>query len=343
MQFGQEEMNYFLSLYSSTFPEKGHARIVNWDNVSTGWESELLSICVHYEECACERGEHIILKSYYGEMGAKKAKREFKGLKRLAHMGYPVPHVFFTLPPESPFGLPAVTMEKIEGRTFAQVLHNAAQEDQKKLLTQYCQLYVNLHTMDWESFVPRPLEYQRENFIYACFVRARKFIEQWQPPAFDPILKWLEEQCRYVPCPRLSVTHGDFHPDNIILRDDGAMFVLDWTGIDVSDLRFDLGWTLMLLSTQGSAELAATLLQEYENLIGYHLEQMEVFEVVAALRRLFDIWVSLKCGAPMLGMRPGAEEQMRQKAHHIQTVYTLLQGRTHCILPAIERLIADIS
>ncbi len=115
--------------------------------------------------------------------------------------------------------------------------------------------------------------------------------------------------------------------------------MIDWTGTDLSDYRFDLGWTLLLLRTQNSEELAERVLKEYERLAGHSIEQLEFFEVLACLKRLFEITLSLKSGTALLGIKPEAVKEIKQQIHHIQAVYAQLQQRTACSLPEIEKLV----
>ena len=199
-----------------------------------------------------------------------------------------------------------------------------------------------LHVLSWERLVPDPAQYQIKGTLRSWLARARILANQWQPQIFDPIIDWLQERSAEVACQRLSVVHGDFYPDNIVVRDDGRMFVIDWTGIDVLDYRFDLAWTLMLLCTTGAAEMGNAMIKEYERLVGYRVENMEFFEVLACCRRLFDISVSLSSGAMVLGMKPEAEVQMRKKSNHIRLVYEQLQTKTGCTLPEIEKLIFSL-
>jgi len=137
------------------------------------------------------------------------------------------------------------------------------------------------------------------------------------------------------------LAHGDFHGDNILIRDDGAPFVIDWGNIRVSDRRADLAWTLLLSSTYGHPEMRPRILQEYERIAGCRMEDMEFFDVAACLRRLASICGSLDQGADQLGMRPGAEGMMRN-ASHIRSVYDLLLERTGIRIPRIEALLAGL-
>jgi aminoglycoside phosphotransferase (APT) family kinase protein len=131
----------------------------------------------------------------------------------------------------------------------------------------------------------------------------------------------------------------DYHPYNILLRCDGAAFVIDWTSAQVSDYRLDLAWTLLLMSTYGNPEARDLVLREYERIAGHEAEQIEFFEVAACLRRLVTIHISLSAGAETMGMRAGAEDAMAD-SDHIAKVYALLQERTGIRIAEIEQLLA---
>jgi hypothetical protein len=95
----------------------------------------------------------------------------------------------------------------------------------------------------------------------------------------------------------------------------------------------------LLTSTYGNPEAREISLSEYERVAGYKINQIEYFEVMAILRRLFSISVSLSDGASRLGMRPGAEAMMRRNVGHLKNVYALLIDRTGITIPKIETLV----
>jgi aminoglycoside phosphotransferase (APT) family kinase protein len=127
-----------------------------------------------------------------------------------------------------------------------------------------------------------------------------------------------------------------------LLRNDGVAFVIDWTNVAVSDRRVDLAWTLLLMSTYGSAEPRKLVLGEYGRIAGAKIEQIEFFDVMACLRRLATIMISLGSGADRLGMRPGAEAMMKN-ASHIEKVYRLLCERTGLTIEKVEDLLSALS
>ena len=66
-------------------------------------------------------------------------------------------------------------------------------------------------------------------------------IGQVEVTDYDEVLDWLQTRTKAITPTEPTVVHGDFHPGNVLLRTDGASFVIDWTGADISDYRFDLG------------------------------------------------------------------------------------------------------
>ncbi len=333
----------FLQLYTQEFPEKKQVRISSSSSAGAGWESDLFALHLEYEEAARRQSEDVVLKAYHGQNGLQKVQNEALALKQLASAGYPVPRPLFVTLQASSLGQAYVVMEKIEGTTLSKIFGGSSQEKQRELITLFCQLYVDLHTLDWQPLVPDPALYQTQGFVASWLARMRPSVEHVLPGVFDGVLDWLQAKAENIASQGLSITHGDFHPENILLRDDGAAFVIDWTNKDISDYRLDLAWTLLLIGTEWAGELRDSVLKEYERLAGQPAEDIEFFEVVACTRRLVDITASLLNGATTMGMKPGAETAMRQKVKQIRAIYAQLQERTGCTVPEIEQLIVSLS
>ena len=333
------------SFCEKEFPSRENIRISDLARISEGWENEIYSFTIEYQEATERKREDLILRIYPGDDAAEKSAREFRAMKRLHEIGFPVPEVSLLELDNSPFGRPFVIMEKINGRLMGAVLTESSDEKRQELLTLFCRMFVDLHTLDWRPFAPDPPLYATED-AYTAFnhelSQAQELFHYFQKHEFDPVLDWLRERISDVRWGRLSVTHGDYHPRNVLLRDDGAAFVIDWTNVKVSDFRFDLAWTLLLASTYGNPEMREIILSEYEQIAAYQIEQIEYFEAAASLRRLFTISVSLSAGASKLGMRPGAEALIKQNAGHIKSVYALLRDRTGITIPEIEILLSTL-
>ncbi|HEY1349823.1 MAG TPA: phosphotransferase [Ktedonobacteraceae bacterium] len=335
----EEVRQLLLSGYTRAFPRRAHARITSCQNINAGWESELLCVRLHYEEEGHAQEEEIILKLYAGEPGPRKAQREFRALKWLEGAGYPVPHVLFASLHETEPVRAYVAMEKIAGETVARLLEAGSEEQGRALLNRCCRLYADLHTLALEQ-TPGARE-ERSDAVRAWLMHVSVICEQQLPGVFEPLLDWLQEQP--VSCSRICRIHGDFHFDNVMLREDGGLVVIDWTGSRLSDPRFDLGWTLLLLRTQGRAALVNPLLAEYERQVGRPVEHLAFFEAAACWRRLFDLLFSARKGAAALGMKPDLTEQIGRQGAHVQAVYTRLHECTGCILPGIEAFSAALN
>lgn len=333
----------FLQLYTHEFPGKEQVRISSSTSIGTGWEGDLFALHLEYEEAARHQSEDVVLKIYHGQSGSQKAQREALSLKQLASGGYSVPRFLFSALQDSPLGQACIVMEKIEGCTLGKILDRSSKEKQHELITLFCQLYVNLHALDWQPLVPGPASYQTKGFMASWLAQKRSFIEQVLPGVFNSVLDWLQAKAEDITTERLSITHGDFHPENILLRDDGTAFVIDWTNKDISDYRLDLAWTLLSLSTEWTVELRDRVLKEYERLAGQPAEHIEFFDVIACTKSLSGFIASQRNGATTMGMKPSVETEMRQKVKQVRAIYAQLQERTGCTLPEIEQLIVSLS
>ena len=61
----------------------------------------------------------------------------------------------------------------------------------------------------------------------------------------DVVLRWLEDH-HPVLTPAV-VCHGDIHPFNLLVTDDGSFNLLDWTNANICRPEFDVGFTAALL------------------------------------------------------------------------------------------------
>jgi aminoglycoside phosphotransferase (APT) family kinase protein len=320
--------------------------ISNFTKISDGWENEVYSFILGYEGTAGRKFSSLILRIYPGDNAHQKAAREFNGMKRLYELGFPVPEVLVLELDDSLFGKPFVIMEKIDGRLMGSIIAESTDEKKQELIALFCSIFADLHALDWRPFAPDPSVYETGDpytFINHWLLYAQRYGERFQRSEFNPVLDWLKERSLYVPCERLSVVHMDYHPYNVLMRDDGRVSIIDWTNIDVADFRLDLAWTILLTSTYGNPEARGIILDEYEQIVGYKIQQIEYFEVAASLRRLLSISVSLSNGADKLGMRPEAVASMKQSVNHIGDVYSVLHDRTGINIPEIETLISTLS
>jgi aminoglycoside phosphotransferase (APT) family kinase protein len=313
-------------------------------SLSIGWESEIYAFTLECGPAGQRVSADLVLRIYPGDDGYDKSEREFSAMIKLRQAGYPVPGVYLLERDHSPFGRPFIIMEKVSGQMMWPLLSAAKDPGrQAQLLSLFCRLFVDLHKLDWRPFVDDVSRFESADpyrVVEMELERWRPFFSSYPLPGFPPLMEWLDAR-RKIPCRRPSPIHWDFHPGNIMIRPDGSPLVIDWTGFDVSDARFDLAWTLLLVRAYESIEWSDQLLAEYERLSGAPVEHFDFFEVAACARRLFSIVLSVRYGAEKLGMRPGAEQQMKQ-AEPIRRVYRLLQERSGLRISSVEELLDSL-
>src|SRR5690606_23032890 len=134
-------------------------------------------------------------------------------------------------------------------------------------------------------------------------------------------MAWLRARSASVTPQAPGLAHWDFHHENILVDDADRAWVIDWTQLQATDVRFDLAWTLVLLASERDAESAQRVREGYFALRGWREEEvgaeLAFFEAAACFKRLVSVAVSLQHGAEALGMRPGAEAIMSSRLGRI--------------------------
>ncbi len=350
------------------FSDKQGVKITKLAHICGGWESDMYSFTVEYGPAGARQCEELILRIYPGDDAHAKSAREYRGMRLLQGAGYPVPQVLALKRVDSPFGKPFVIMEKIRGQMLWPLWFGSPEEKQQELLTLFCRLFVQLHTLEWQPFdhaqdrpfdhaQDRPFDHTQDRsteqdtrgndrgspcvYVDRELDKIRAYLTCFPIPGLLPIVEWLEQRRDLVPFEQPSIIHWDFHPGNILLCDDGSAVVVDWTQVTVSDSRFDLAWALLLVSTHENETWHRRILQGYERLAGTKVKHLAFFEVFACLKRLYSVAVSLAHGPESLGMRPDASAKMVQQMGAIARVYDLLLKTTAIRVPEVEELLAQ--
>ncbi len=323
------------------FPSYGKATVENIEHVTSGWESDIYLFRAVFER---GRAENLVIRLYPGERqgAAGKAEGEYRALRLLNQAGYPVPRVDALDVSGAIFEPPWILMERIEGSTLSGRMYGSKDPtERRQSLELFCKLFVDLHNLEWDKWVP--VEYQvhprtRTDLLDRMFTQGQAMMQALPLPGFLPVMEWLQERREEAGGTRVSLIHLDFHAENILYRPDGKAFVIDWTNIDLSDYRVDLAWTLLLTLCYNGPQWREAILHEYERQSGLQVEHLEFYDVLACVRRLYSIVGSLRYGAGALGMRPGAENVMRQQAAQARVVYELMKSHTGIRIPEVEEL-----
>jgi aminoglycoside phosphotransferase (APT) family kinase protein len=319
-------------------------QIHNFTKITSGWENEVYLFDAEYDIEGKQNYEELVLRIYQGENVEGKAQKEFKAMKKLHELGFPVPKVYTLETENHIFGNPFVIMEKINGQELGKVIDKVMPEKKMVLVNQFCKIFVNLHSLDWRLFDFPKLPYNPKEpygYINHLLSWVKRYADKFpQSEPFQPVFDWLIDNYKAVPCERLSIVHWDYHPANLLLKDDGEAIVIDWTNVDIGDYKADLAWTMLLVSSYGNPEGRDIVLKAYENIAGDKVEGIEYYEVFALMRRMFTMYISMTIGADKLGMRAEAVEMMKSNRKHIEALCEFLREKTGITIPEMESLVS---
>ncbi|MBI5033967.1 MAG: phosphotransferase family protein [Chloroflexi bacterium] len=327
------------------FQGKHEVRVLNLENITTGWESEVYAFVLEHGQPSKREREELVLRVYAGEGAGEKSAREFQSTQHLREVGYPVPQFYVLEREQSPFGKPFVLMEKIDGQVLWSQIDAANETTRAELITQFCKLFARLHQLDWRLFVEKtgqPRFYDPYVFVDEWLGIARHFLEQFPDSGFRVVVEWLAERRDSIPCYKPSPTHNDFHPNNVLVQKDGSPIVIDWTGFQISDARFDLAWTLVLAEAYRGSAWRERILREYESFSGAQVDALDCFIVFACVRRLFDVTTSLLHGAEKMGMRADAVVAMKKSKAAHERVYQLLIERAGLRIKGVDEMLLSL-
>ncbi|MFW9777587.1 MAG: phosphotransferase family protein [Candidatus Heimdallarchaeota archaeon] len=324
-----------LEYYKKEFPQIDNISIPSFERFADGWETEIYAFT--FSESIHPK-QDLILRIYPGKDAEAKSKREFSGMVHLKTLGYPVPEVYhYGEQKNSPFsGKPFCIMERI----FGGLLGDSSDPSAVDL---FASLLVQLHELKWRKLIPYVKSYSPIGFLEKTLDKYRATIRASGFGGFLEPISWIQEEAMNRDLEiSLAITHNDFHPYNIILDVHNRPYVIDWSGFAISDYRMDLAWALMLIEAYRTQERRLYFKKRYAEISMKKLEHLDLFDVMACTRRLFDIVVSIEQGPDKLGMRPEALTVIIRDLDMHKRVYRLFQERSRLSIPEVEALIAKL-
>lgn len=330
------------------FPEIEAPKVSNLRVNNRGWENETYSFTFSYGPAQRRTSEDLVLCIYAGAFAQKRASNEYQALTKLHKVGYPVPKVKQYAPDGArlsqgkPFGL----VERVGGGRMGKLLLKARKPERERLLATFCGLFARLHSLDWRTLVEDPASYQviePSRIVEHYLAGERQQAENTMPPGFKAGWQWILAQGSQITSPGLSLVHFDFHPNNIILcpdlnpANDGAV-VIDWSGATLTDYRFDLAWTRLLLTLNMKDDIGALLLPEYERQSGRKVADLEYFEATICFAWLLRTCMAKRQGAEQVGLRSGADKTLYARPK-IRRVYERYRTLTGISLPEVEGIL----
>lgn len=325
---------YLLSRYSE-------AVISNFGLVNGGWECDIYAFHLAANQL---KPRDLILRLYLGQDGDIKAARESAGLRRLHQAGYAVPELLLHEADTTILGKPFMIMEKLYGQGLWGALSMSPPDREAHLLDQFSRLQAQLHRLDWQPFTEHAVRYTANPpaVLDDLFTDWRESYARFGVTGFFAVLGWLEDHLSTITV-QPAVVHLDFHANNVFLHDDDRMSVIDWSQITVSDYRYDLAWTLMIMGDHGQPHWHDHILSAYTDAAGHPVEQLDYFKVINYTKLLGSAVISLQAGVETQGLRPESIETMKQQGASLQSAYQRLQAITGVTVPEVEEVLSKIT
>ena len=281
-----------------------------------GWEARLVKVTLRGQARA------VVVREFLSASAAEKARIEAHALEILARSGYPVPEL--AVPHRE--GDSSLVIEFLDGAPLmpADRPTMPAEGD----LLPFSELFVRLHALDPAPFVTLPGHGDPEG-------RLQRRLNHWREsyPSFAPAVDAVKGRLagvRLLP----SVTHGDFHPGNVVASTNGLV-VIDWAGAAIADASEDLAWTMLLAGAHVGNEARVTIRDTYLELAPDREPDLAPFEAFAALARLADLYESVSdAGTGSAGPMLSALESFRWVHDH-------LEATAGARVPEIDRLLED--
>ena len=264
---------------------------------------------------------------------ADAAVRETMVQREVAEQGYPTPRVVLDGFDEG-LGGAFMVMERVHGVPLLAGLNLGRAllrmpTTLRRLAQQLSTASLRLHELD-----PQPvIESLKAADVDVATLGTEARLDEIRQAAatssvgFDDLLNWLESR-RPVSTP-VVICHGDIHPFNMLVADDGSFSVLDWTNGNICRREYDVGFTAALLQSAPleaprvatsavraiTGSLARRFIDAYRKVAPINLDVVEWYETLQYARCLAAV-VTMPTDDEIIGerhpFRLAAPEMVRQ-------------------------------
>jgi aminoglycoside 3'-phosphotransferase-2 len=222
------------------------------------------------------------------------AEEEFVTLQSLTMANISVPKPYFWKKKSPIISKSYLIMEKIPGIKLADCFATCKNEyERDELIVLFIKELAKLHSLNWKRFSFLK-EYDLQSnpfaFINIRLNRPMKHIKNYDIEELTPLLNWLEKNKKGTN--KLTLIHGDYHMNNVILTPKNRISVIDWASIQLGDNRFDLGFSIVATSSLGK-DVTKQFLSIYEDFSGERVKNIEYFMILSSLNYILRCYSSI--------------------------------------------------
>lgn len=164
----------------------------------------------------------------------------------------------------------ALVSEYVEGKTISELMKEFPEK-----IDHFLDLFVKVQLVVLENEVPM-LNRIKEKF--------REKLENCDN---------IDENIKYELLQRLEgmknhkrLCHGDFHPSNVIVQENGCVYVIDWAHVTQGNASADAARTYLLFCMDGKEELANKYLDLFEKMSGIKKREVQRWIPIVAATQM---------------------------------------------------------
>ena len=242
----------------------------------------------------------------FARQDAEHARRnvtmEFTIQKSLFEQGIAVPKAICLV--LSQYGPPYYIMEEIVGISLADQLEKNMEnqetgfEANQGLIQQFISKIVDLHQLSLDALnIPGRSEildetgFNAQSLLQQVFANVNRVIEHYDVTELRPIFDWLQNEAQSITYTPLVWTHGDYHPENVMLRENGELVILDWTNMQIADFRVDLGFAIVVFNAFiPGFDFTEPLRELYQSISDNQVTDLAFFKVLSHFHNLMRLY-----------------------------------------------------
>lgn len=302
MEITKELKQELISELMVLFPNQKNYLLDNFQKLQ-GADTETFSFTLNLSDQAIP-----LIFRVYREL-SDRAENEFKTLKSLFNANFSVPEPLFWNSASPILSRSYLVMRKVPGVLLSDYYWQFTSENEKnKLLSDFIQVLVDIHKFNWRNHfnhLQKPdLKSNPYILVDNLISFPRKMIMENKIIELSHLIEWLEKN--KVRSEKLSLIHGDFHMNNIVVTPNGKIVVIDWANLKLGDFRHDLGFTIVAASSSGE-DASKKFIQLYQSFSGEEVNDIEYFMILSVLHNI------LRCYSALINPRITNETDFTKK------------------------------
>lgn len=290
-----------------------------WERLGGGYEAD-----VYATSALFDGARHQLAVRLSRNASPDRVRQEAEAMRSLHSHGFPVPRIVCFNTPDSLTGRPFVVMERVRGRSLGDDYWSGDPTRRAEARSMLLGLHHRLHCIDPGRVLPSRKRTLAGDLAWLAAELAHH--DDLTRRAFAAVLDRLRSAVAHVQHERAVVVHGDFHYNNVLIGDDGAATVIDWSNVCGADPRTDLAW---LRVVTGDPDIGA-----YSTDTG-QVEDLDVFEAVATAQVVLEVLTTLINP----NSEPDAISRARAGASHTLAAVARLQDLVHAPMANLAKLV----